>query len=167
MVSSANNHQKLMIFHKISKYFVSAITVAASIVFCSLFPVRIPLGYMFSWCSHNIGLNSQMHLSFPVRLGEVGLKSRKQLFWSRLRECQKNLMTAAIARTMCTWSSKGEHPGCQSHKLHDIWRKISIPISTLCKKQSEPKASREHSWTDVTGTFTGPFVKSFLWYIHY
>lgn len=114
MVRSANNHQKLIIFHKISKNFVSLPLhchhCSSQHCFLLSFSVRIPLGYMFSCCSHNIGLNSQMYLSFPVRLGDMGLKSRKQLFWSRLRDCQKNLMAAAIARTMCHMKLQGRTP---------------------------------------------------------
>lgn len=164
MVKSANNHQKLIIFHKISKYFVSLPLhchhCSSQHCFLLSFPVRIPLGYMFSCCSHNTELNLQMHSFgfFSVRLGGMSLTSRKWLFWPRPRDCQKNhLMTAAIARTVChmklqEWTPK--LPKSETRLMSHLEKNPSVPISTLCTRQSEPKASREHNWTDVTRSFT-------------
>lgn len=49
----------------------------------------------------------------------MGLKSRKQFFWSRLRDCQKNLMAAAIARTMCQ-ASRADTQAAKVTNMPDI-----------------------------------------------
>lgn len=110
MVRSANDHQKLIIFHKTSKYFLC---LPLHCHHCSsqqcfpLFPCKNTFGvHVFVLFSqHIIEFPSAFLLSFSVRLCDMGLTSRRQLFWSGPRDCQKkNLITAAIART--TWHTK-------------------------------------------------------------
>jgi len=66
-------------------------------------------------------------------------------------------MTAATARKMCQLKLQEQTPKLlkpETRLFHDISKRNSISVSSLCTRQWEPKASGEYSWTDVTRTFT-------------
>lgn len=88
MVRPANNHQKLIIFYKVSKYFVSLPLhchhCSSQHCFPMLFPCKDTSGVhvILLFSQYRIEFPNAFLLSFSIRLGSMGLTSRKQLFWS-------------------------------------------------------------------------------------